>query len=62
MKVPALIVHDRHDAEVPVTDARVIADHWPGARYLEVDVGGHRRMLKAPEVIEAVAAFVGPAR
>ncbi|MBI3791550.1 MAG: alpha/beta hydrolase, partial [Gemmatimonadetes bacterium] len=61
MRVPALIVHDRHDAEVPVADGRVIADHWPRARYLEVDVGGHRRMLKAPEVIEAVAGFVGPA-
>ncbi len=60
-RVPALIVHDRHDAEVPVSDGRTIADHWPKAMYLEVDVGGHRRMLKAPEVIDAVAAFVGPA-
>ena len=62
MKVPALIVHDRRDAEVPVEDGRVIADHWPRARYLEVDVGGHRRMLKSRDVIEAVVAFVGTAR
>ena len=60
-KVPALIVHDRHDAEVPVGDGRLIADHWPKATYLEVDVGGHRRMLKAPEVIAAVTSFMGPA-
>jgi pimeloyl-ACP methyl ester carboxylesterase len=56
--VPALIIHDRHDAEVPVADGRIIADHWPKATYLEVDVGGHRRMLKAPEVIEAVRSFM----
>ncbi len=60
LRVPALIVHDRHDAEVPVADGRLIADHWPRAMYLEVDVGGHRRMLKAPEVIDAVSAFIGP--
>jgi pimeloyl-ACP methyl ester carboxylesterase len=60
MKVPALVVHDRHDLEVPVADARVFVDHWPHATYLEVDAGGHRRMLKSPDVIAAVAAFVGP--
>ncbi len=59
LKAAALIVHDRHDAEVPVSDGRVIADHWPKATYLEVDVGGHRRMLKSPEVIAAVVAFMG---
>lgn len=59
-RVPALIVHDRHDAEVPVADGRLIADHWPKATYLEVDVGGHRRMLKSADVIAAVTAFLAP--
>ena len=59
MKVPALIVHDVHDTEVPVADGRVIAAAWARAEYLEVDVGGHRRMLKAAQVIEAVTRFVG---
>ena len=58
MKVPALVIHDVHDVEVPVGDGRVVAAAWRGARYLEVDVGGHRRMLKAPQVIEAVMRFV----
>lgn len=59
MRVPALVVHDVRDKEVPVDDGRVIAASWRGAEYLEVDVGGHRRMLKADVVIKAVAAFVG---
>ena len=59
MRVPALVVHDVHDAEVPVADGRVIAAAWARSEYLEVEVGGHRRMLKAPIVIAAVTRFVG---
>ena len=46
------------DAEVPVSDGHVVAAFWRGARLIEVDVGGHRRMLKSPEVIDAVTRFV----
>ena len=58
MTVPALVIHDVRDAEVPVSDGHVVAAFWRGARLIEVDVGGHRRMLKSPEVIDAVTRFV----
>jgi pimeloyl-ACP methyl ester carboxylesterase len=57
--IPVLVVHDIHDREVPVDCGREVARAFPRASYLEVDTGGHRKMLKADEVLSAVAEFVG---
>ncbi len=54
---PILVVHDQGDREVPVTEGRRIADAAERARYLETRGLGHRRILRAPEVLEAVHAF-----
>ncbi|HET6232304.1 MAG TPA: alpha/beta fold hydrolase [Longimicrobiaceae bacterium] len=68
-KVRALIVHDPEDAEVPYADALELSAAWPGARLLTVHGEGHRRILRAPEVVRAAVAFLtgdvgetGPAR
>jgi pimeloyl-ACP methyl ester carboxylesterase len=58
LRLPALIVHDRDDDEVPVGDARVVAAAWPGARLLVTERFGHRRILIAREVVRAVVAFL----
>jgi hypothetical protein len=55
---PALIVHDRHDDEVPLGDGAAIAAAWPGAELLETVGLGHFRLLRDAFVIERVAAFV----
>lgn len=55
---PALIVHDRHDDEVPPGDGAAIAAAWPGARLLETTGLGHFRLLRDAAVIDEVAAFV----
>ncbi|MCX5766904.1 MAG: alpha/beta fold hydrolase [Gemmatimonadetes bacterium] len=56
--LPVLVVHDPEDREVPVVDARATAAAYRNARLLELDAGGHRRMLKAPAVIAAVTEFI----
>jgi class 3 adenylate cyclase len=35
--VPTLVIHNRDDPVVPVQSGRYLADHIPGARYLEVE-------------------------
>ncbi len=55
---PALIVHDLDDQDVPWGEGERYAQYWPGARLLTTEGLGHRRVLDAPEVIEAALAFV----
>jgi len=55
---PALIVHDLDDADVPWAEGERYARYWPGARLYTTQGLGHRRVLDAPEVIEAALAFV----
>lgn len=54
----ALIVHDEDDDVISVDESRRLAARWPGARTLYTRGRGHRELLKAPEVAEAVADFV----
>jgi pimeloyl-ACP methyl ester carboxylesterase len=56
--LPCLIVHDLDDREVPWGDGELYARHWHNARLLTTQGLGHHRVLDAPEVIEAVLAFV----
>jgi pimeloyl-ACP methyl ester carboxylesterase len=58
LAVPALVVHDRADAEVPFEHGAAIAASWPGARLLPTAGLGHRRILRDPAVVGEVASFV----
>jgi pimeloyl-ACP methyl ester carboxylesterase len=55
---PGLIVHDLDDEDVPWGEGERYAQYWPGARLFTTQGLGHRRVLDAPEVIEAALAFV----
>lgn len=55
---PGLIVHDLDDADVPWEEGERYAQFWPGARLLTTQGLGHRRVLDAPEVIDAALAFL----
>ncbi|MBQ4853166.1 alpha/beta hydrolase [Rhodanobacter sp. B2A1Ga4] len=55
---PALIVHDLEDADVPWAEGERYARLWPGARLYTTQGLGHRRVLDAPEVIDAALAFM----
>jgi hypothetical protein len=53
-----LIVHDFDDHEVPWGDGELYARHWHSARLLTTQGLGHHKVLNAPDVIQAVLAFI----
>jgi pimeloyl-ACP methyl ester carboxylesterase len=57
LALPALVVHDLRDREVPWQDGEQYAIHWPGARLLATEGLGHARILGDPSVIAAVVGF-----
>lgn len=61
LTAPALIIHDRQDYDVDIADARRIQDQWRGARLVETDGLGHRRILRDPAVIQQTVAFIDEA-
>jgi class 3 adenylate cyclase len=48
LTAPTLVIHAREDPAVPVQCGRYLADHIPGARYLEVDGVDHAPFLTEP--------------
>jgi pimeloyl-ACP methyl ester carboxylesterase len=58
LQVPALIVHDRDDREVPFHDGERLAGRWPAATLIATRGLGHRRILKDDAVIRGAVAFV----
>ena len=50
---PTLVVHARDDPVIPVQCGRYLADHIPGARYLEVDGVDHLPWFTEPDKILA---------
>lgn len=59
---PTLVVHDADDREIGPEHGRAIADVWPGARLLQTEGLGHRRLLRDPGVIDEAVRFVADAR
>jgi pimeloyl-ACP methyl ester carboxylesterase/class 3 adenylate cyclase len=51
LTVPTLVIHAREDPAVPVQGGRYLADHIPGARYLEVEGVDHAFFLTEPDKI-----------
>lgn len=58
VSVPALLVHDLDDAQVPFEHALRLSAAMPCARLLRTWGLGHNRPLKDPSTVAAVAAFV----
>lgn len=56
--VPALLLHDLLDRRVPSRHSRELEARWPDARLIETCGFGHRRMLDADVVAQAVVAFL----
>lgn len=58
LRVPALVVHDPADREVPWAHARAIADAWPGSRLLPAGGLGHNRLLRDERILDTVTDFI----
>jgi len=59
-QMPGMVIHDRADKVVPISQARMIADSWRDVQRYETNGLGHRRILKDPAVVERVATFIDP--
>ncbi|KAE8764663.1 alpha/beta fold hydrolase [Georgenia thermotolerans] len=60
LPTPTLVVHDRHDKEVPYADGVRVAGAWPAARLHTTESLGHQRILRDPGVVAEVTRFVVP--
>lgn len=58
LDVPALVIHDREDREVPMQQGEALAASWRGARLLRTTGLGHKRILEDERVGQAVADFI----
>ena len=58
LKAPALLVHDRADAEVPFSNGARLAEVWPSATLFATSGLGHRRVLRDGAVVARVATFL----
>jgi pimeloyl-ACP methyl ester carboxylesterase len=59
---PALVMHGRDDADVPIRNAEEIAAACPSARLMSFDALDHRTLLFAPPVFRAVMMELAPSR
>jgi pimeloyl-ACP methyl ester carboxylesterase len=59
---PLLVLHDRHDPDVPLADGRAIAAAWRGARLVETEGLGHNALLRDPAAVSQVVEFLAEGR
>ncbi|MNT99598.1 hypothetical protein D3C72_2424840 [compost metagenome] len=58
LHLPAMVIHDRGDKEVPYVSAEEIKQAWPHVILFDTQGLGHRRILKDPAVTQAAAEFI----
>ena len=56
--MPALVVHDLEDEDVPWEEGERYARLWPGARLLTITGLGHHRLAGDAAVIDAALRFL----
>lgn len=57
-RAPVLVVHDQDDAEVPFGAGLALARAWKDARLVATRGLGHRRVLRASEVVQDAVDFL----
>lgn len=58
LSVPALIIHDVDDYEVPWQQGERLANAWPESRFTKTQGLGHRRSLRDRATIEKAVNFI----
>jgi pimeloyl-ACP methyl ester carboxylesterase len=63
IRVPTLVIHRREDAWARVGHGRFLADHIPGAKYVELEGSDHQFFLgDSTRLLEEIAQFVAAGR
>jgi len=57
--VAGLVIHDRDDEAVAVSEGEAVAGAWRGAAFRRTAGLGHHRILRSPEVARQVCKFLG---
>ncbi|HYX20100.1 MAG TPA: alpha/beta fold hydrolase [Thermoanaerobaculia bacterium] len=57
-RIPTLILHDRGDTRVAVSNGRALAAAWPRAQFVETRGLGHHRILRSPAVLRRASRFL----
>ena len=58
LTIPALIIHDEDDMDVPWQDGKAVADAWSDSEFMLTRRLGHRRILRNPATISAATEFI----
>jgi pimeloyl-ACP methyl ester carboxylesterase len=58
LEIPALVIHDAHDADIPWQEGELIARAWNNAHFIKTSKLGHRRILRDPATIETAVKFI----
>lgn len=56
--IPALIIHDENDIDVPISEAEALHQAWPNSAFIRTRGLGHRRILYDKQVIENTVNFL----
>ena len=56
--IPALIIHDVDDFDVPSSEGEILHHAWPNSRFITTTGLGHRRILYDEQVIESTINFL----
>jgi pimeloyl-ACP methyl ester carboxylesterase len=56
--VPAMIIHDEDDTDVPWQEGHAVSQAWPGCRFVKTRGLGHHRILRDKENIKTVVDFI----
>lgn len=62
LTVPALVIHDRADAEVAWSEGDALASAWPGAELVTTRGLGHTRIVHDGDVVRHAVGFLGDGR
>lgn len=58
VQAPTLVLHRRHDIDASVDEGRYIAEHIPGARFIELDGTDHFIAVDPDQILDPVEDFV----
>jgi len=58
LTVPAMIIHDEDDNDVPWQEGYAVSQAWPGSRFIKTSQLGHHRILSDRTTIQTVAGFI----
>jgi pimeloyl-ACP methyl ester carboxylesterase len=58
LDIPALVIHDDQDIDIPWQEGQLVAQSWDNAHFVKTSGLGHRRILRDTTVIESTVNFI----